>query len=117
MRKKSALLRIALSSSFLAAILPLQISCSGTESGGDGFYLVGGTVSGLDGTVILETGDQTVSVSSDGEFHFPNAIANDASYEVTVTSQPAGQTCTVTNGSGTVEGEAVTNVEVTCADS
>ena len=43
-------------------------------------------------------------------------MANGTSYAVTVATQPASlrQTCTVTNGSGVVNGANVTNVAVSC---
>jgi hypothetical protein len=77
---------------------------------------VGGTISGLTGTVVLRNNggnDRTVSVN--GSFTFATALANSSAYNVTVLTQPAGQTCTVANGAGTVSGTNVTNVTVTCA--
>lgn len=79
-------------------------------------YLVEGTVTGLQSSVILanSNGDTVAVNSSDsGSFEFPMPLAKDKPYEVTVQAQPAGQTCTVANGSGTV-GTERTEVEVTC---
>ncbi|MGI5860463.1 MAG: DUF4215 domain-containing protein [Myxococcales bacterium] len=82
-------------------------------------YPVGGTLSGLaDGaTLVLENnGGDSLTLSSDGEFSFATPLAFEASYTVTVATQPSSppQTCTVTNGSGTVGAGAVTSVQVTC---
>jgi len=78
-------------------------------------YTVGGTVSGLSGTVLLEdNGGDNLSVSANGPFTFPTALPNGTAYSVTVGSYPSGQTCAVTGGSGTVSGGAVTGVSVTC---
>ena len=48
-------------------------------------------------------------------FTFVTPVASGQAYNVTVLTQPAGQTCSVTNGSGTIGNAAVSNVEVTCA--
>lgn len=78
-------------------------------------YTIGGAVSGLSGTVVLQNnGTDNEAVSSDGAFTFSTAIAEGSPYAVTVFTQPTGQTCTVTNGSGTVGTANITNVAVTC---
>jgi hypothetical protein len=79
---------------------------------------IGGTVSGLTGTVVLQNnGGDNLSVSANGPFTFATALdtANN-SYSVTVFTQPTGQTCLVTaNRSGVAFGN-VTNVEVSCVN-
>lgn len=78
-------------------------------------YTIGGTVSGLSGSVVLQNnGADNETVSSDGGFTFSTAITEGSPYAVTVLTQPTGQTCAVTNGSGTVGSTNVTNVGVTC---
>ena len=47
--------------------------------------------------------------------HLSTAITSGSGYAVTVFSQPSGQTCTVSGGSGTVGNANVTNVVVSCA--
>jgi hypothetical protein len=64
--------------------------------------------------VLQNNGTDNETVSSDGAFTFSTAIAENGPYAVTVLTQPTGQTCTVTQGSGTVGGANVTNVVVTC---
>ena len=44
------------------------------------------------------------------------SLASGSSYSVTIQSQPAAQTCTITGGSGTIGSVNVTNVVVTCSD-
>jgi hypothetical protein len=87
-------------------------------SGGDvaaGTYSVGGTVSGLSGTVVLQdNGGNDLSVSSNGSFQFTYLLADNASYDVTVATYPSGQTCTVANGSGAIADGNATNVAVSC---
>ena len=85
-------------------------------SGGDmAPYSVGGTVSGLSGTVVLQdNGGDNLSVSASGGFTFATTLTTGSPYDVTVQTSPAGQTCSVANGSGTVGSASITNVAVTC---
>ena len=77
---------------------------------------MGGTVSGLSGTVVLQdNGGDNLSVSANGSFTFATRLAGGAAYSVTVKTNPSGQTCTVTGGSGTIGSANVTNVAVSCA--
>ncbi len=80
-------------------------------------FTVSGSLTGLAGgsSVVLQlngTDDQTLS--ADGGFSFA-PLAEGAAYDVTVASQPDGQTCTVTSGSGTSSGGDVTDVAVACS--
>ena len=78
-------------------------------------YSIGGTVSGLSGTVVLQdNGGDDLSVSANGAVTFATKLPTGAAYNVTVKTNPAGQTCTVAGGSGTVGSANVTNVAVTC---
>ncbi len=81
-------------------------------------YSIGGTVSGLSGTVVLQdNGGNDLSVSSDGPFTFSAPVADGAAYNVTVKSNPSGQTCTTSGAAGTVASANVTSVAVTCTTS
>ena len=78
-------------------------------------YPVGGTVSGLSGTVVLQdNGGDDLGVSAGGTFTFATSLPAGSAYAVTVKTSPAGQACSVANGSGTVAAAGVTNVAVTC---
>lgn len=91
-------------------ITNVQVTCATNA------YTVGGTVSGLSGTVVLQNnGADDLSAGANGPFTFSTPVAQGAAYNVTVLTQPATQTCTVTNGSGTMGGSNVTNVGVSCA--
>ena len=81
-------------------------------------YTVGGTVSGLTGTGLeLENmGADTLPITADGPFTFDTALEVGFSYVVTVSTEPTGQTCTVSNGSGTISDANITDVAVTCTD-
>lgn len=73
-------------------------------------------VTGLQGgSVILQNnGADDLTVAANGTVPFVTKIANGAMYMVKVLTDPAGQTCTVTNGSGTVGVTPVTNIGVSC---
>src|SRR5438309_935694 len=106
--------------SFLVASALLALSaCNGRGDGGTGpasSFAIGGTTSGLSGTVVLQNnGGDNLTISVNGGFTFAAALANASPYAVTVFAQPAGQTCTVANGSGTVAEANVTNVTLTCS--
>ena len=80
-------------------------------------YSVGGNVSGLTGSVTLQNnGGDTLAVAADGPFTFLTELTETSSYAVTVSAQPTGQTCSVTNGSGTIADEDVADVGVACVD-
>jgi hypothetical protein len=110
-----ALARIAVRTLAVSALLA---ACGDTTGGPDqpNRFVVGGTTSGLLGTVVLRNngGDDLTLVTS-GTFTFSTPLAGGSPYAVTVHSQPAGQTCLVANGSGTIAGADVGNVLVTCA--
>jgi hypothetical protein len=80
---------------------------------------IGGTVSGLasGATVTLQdNGSDSLTVSANGSFTFLTNIDGDATYDVTILTQPVGQSCTVTNGQGSVDSTAdpVSTVTVSC---
>ncbi|WP_309889340.1 hypothetical protein [Archangium sp.] len=77
-------------------------------------YTLGGTISGLNGTVVLKNGTQEVTVTSNGTFAFPQTLLSGTAYDVQVKTPPAIQDCTVTRGTGSVGSGNVSNVLVTC---
>ncbi len=80
-------------------------------------YTVGGTVSGLNGTVVLRLNDgDDLDITADGAFTFSTVFHSGAIYNVTVATQPANQTCTVVNGKGKIPGANVTGVLVFCSE-
>ena len=81
-------------------------------------FTIGGKVSGLvaGGLVLQDNGGDNLSVSANAtSFTFPTTVASGKSYAVTVLTQPANETCTVTGGSGTVGTSDVTTVSVVCS--
>src|SRR5580704_3586798 len=97
-----------------ANVSNVQVLCTtGTTT-----YTIGGTVSGLtaSGLVLQNNGGNNLSIAANGAFTFTTLVASGGAYSVTVLTQPTGQTCTITNGSGTATSN-VTGVQVTCATS
>ena len=95
-----------------ANVTNVAVACTANK------YTIGGTVSGLNpstSVTLLDNGGNALTVSANGSFTFTTAIASGSTYSVTVGTQPTGETCTVTNGSGTVGSANVTNVAVACA--
>jgi alpha-tubulin suppressor-like RCC1 family protein len=84
-------------------------------------HAVGGTVSGLTHPRVTLAKSfkgappEHLSISADGAFTFPTPGQEGSSYAVTVATQPTSpvQACTVTGGTGVVEGP-VTGISVTC---
>ena len=82
-------------------------------------YSIGGSLSGLyagRSLVVQNNGSNSTTLSANGSFAFSTPIASGSGYSVTVLTQPAGQTCSLTHGSGTVSGAAVANVAISCSD-
>jgi peptidoglycan hydrolase-like protein with peptidoglycan-binding domain len=78
-------------------------------------YAVGGAFSGLSGTVVLQNnGGDDITITNNGLFTFATPVAEGSSYDVTVLTQPVGQTCVVINGSGTIMGSDIVSVNVIC---
>jgi hypothetical protein len=77
-------------------------------------YSVGGTVTGLVGSVTLQNnGADALVLSANGSFTFSTRLGSGSPYSVTIATQPSGPDCVVANGSGTATA-AVSTVAVTC---
>ena len=100
-----------------SASSPDQLAVDGVGIATD--YTVGGLLSGLvaGDTVVLQNnlGDD-LTLGADGAFTFNTKVAYGDPYVVTVKTQPTApsETCTVSNGSGTMPANDVNNVSVTC---
>jgi hypothetical protein len=81
-------------------------------------FTIGGTISGLSAPgLVLTNGSDTLSVpAGTTSFTMPTGVAYGSGYDLTVTTQPTGLTCDVTDGSGTIGTAAVTNIAVKCSD-
>ncbi len=80
-------------------------------------YTVGGSVSGLSGTVTLQNnGSDDLDLTSNGPYAFATALNDGAAYNVTVLNQPSGQLCSVDHYYGTIAGAAVSDINISCED-
>lgn len=88
-------------------------------TGGTPEYNVGGSVTGLAGSVTLQNnGGDDLVLSANGAFTgFSTGMTCGAAYNVTVAAQPTGQLCTVSNGAGSVADPTpadISDVSVSC---
>lgn len=90
----------------------VEVTCAATA------FTVGGTVTGLTGgsVVLQNNGGDDLTVNAAGPFTFAGKTISGGFYAVTVKTQPSApaQTCTVTEGTGTIAAANVTNVQVAC---
>ena len=98
------------SGKIISDVTDIKIACSKDS------YSIGGTVTGLSGTVSLKNNSETVNVTEDGTFQFLSKLPHGLSYNVTIQKQPDSQTCTVNKNSGTSITEDVKDITVTCSD-
>lgn len=78
---------------------------------------IGGTVNGLatgNSIGLLDNGANNLTVTADGAFTFTQTINYGSSYNVSISTLPTGQPCTLTYGTGTVSTANVPNVNVIC---
>ncbi|MDA1354397.1 MAG: hypothetical protein O3A01_08060 [bacterium] len=81
-------------------------------------YSIGGTLTGLGASknVVLQNNEgNDLSLSATGNFEFSIAMPSGGNYVVSVLTQPSSETCSVSNGSGTISADNVTNVSVVCS--
>ena len=92
-----------------ANVTNVQIACTNKN------YTVGGTVTGLSGTALLQNnGGDDLAITANGPFMFETTSSHGTAFRVTVSSQPLNQTCTVTYGSGIVIDANVTSIQISC---
>jgi Tol biopolymer transport system component len=107
--------RFSIRFTVLVCLVTLMLSCGGGVESGSSKYTVGGRVSGMKGSVVLQyNGTEKLTITWNGLYTFDTKIKDGGSYKVTVVTQPAEQICTVTNGNGRVVGSNVTIVNVLC---
>jgi hypothetical protein len=82
--------------------------------------IIGGHLRGLtpgETITLQESLGETMTLSSNGAFTFPTAVASGATYAVTILSSPTSpvaQGCSVSNGTGTAGGSPIANITVDC---
>jgi hypothetical protein len=95
-----------------ANVASVAVTCSTNT------FSIGGSLSGLAAgqqVTLLNNGADPTTLTANGSFTFATPVDYDGSYAVTVGTQPTGQTCTVTGGSGNAVMAAATSVSVSCS--
>lgn len=90
-----------------ANVTSVKIACTSRT------YTLQGTVEGLNGSLQLRLGDETLSVPGNGPFTFQTRLPKGNTYAVGLVAQPKGHRCFLSNESGTVAGN-VTGISVQC---
>jgi hypothetical protein len=95
-----------------AAVTTVAVTCSANA------YTLGGSITGLtsSGVVLTDGTDQVPVAPNAVTFSMPTALAYNSAYTVSVLTQPAGQLCTVTDGTGTMPAGSELGVQVTCSE-
>lgn len=127
----SRFVRRSLPALALGGLLTLLAACGGSSHSGAASpaaaapagglpastYTVGGTLSGLGAGLqitLQNNGADALTLTTNGAFTFATPIAAASTYNVTVGTAPAGQTCTLSNDSASNPTANVTNVGVNC---
>ena len=112
------------------AIACMLVACGGGGGGGSDSgttnppttpnqgFVIGGSLTGLGASktlVLQNNGGDDLRMQANGTFTFNKVVAQGGDYVVSIASQPAGQTCKLSNGSGKAAAD-VSNVSVACAD-
>lgn len=95
------------------AVSPPAISCNAVAT-----YSVGGSITGLTagGLVLEDNGSDDLAVAGNSSvFTFPTQLLSGANYVVTVKTQPAGLTCSVSPNTPQPINSNVSTVAVTCS--
>jgi hypothetical protein len=106
--------------------LPVQPATAATQerifaNGFDPCCRIGGTVSGLAGTGLvlhLAAGStaEDKPIAANGVYDFAASVAPGTAYTLSVKTQPSGQACTLSIGSGTMGSTDIDNANVACAN-
>jgi len=93
-----------------SSVNDVAVSCGASA------YTLGGSVSGLSlSGLLLANGTDRLAVQANAlSFTMPTAVAPGTPYELIVQAHPVTVGCGVTNGSGTMGGADVDNVQVAC---
>ena len=96
-----------------ADITNVAVSCVTVASS----YSIGGSVIGLNGTLILQNnGGDNLTLSTNSTFAFSTELLSGVGYSVSILNEPVTQTCTLSNQTGTTNNANITNIVVSCAD-
>ena len=85
-------------------------------------FTVGGDAMGVSGKIELKLTSytpkevvQVLTITSNGDFRFPNALDPGASYSISANTDPLEQSCSVVNPNPSTLTARVTNIQVKCS--
>jgi alpha-tubulin suppressor-like RCC1 family protein len=83
-----------------------------------GAFSVGGTVSDLTETLVLQNnGEDDLIITENGPFTFATELEDLAVYDIEILTQPDGQVCEIISTiSGRINATDVTDIQITCLD-
>ena len=101
---------------FSFLVISLLISCGGGGSS-PASYSISGTLEGLavnSKITLLTSSGESLMLSTNGFFSFTSKPAAGTTLNISISSQPLGQTCTVTNGSSLNINNNISDIRVSC---
>lgn len=99
-------------SGVVANVVNVSVSCSNLT------YTIAGSVAGLNAgqqVTLVNNGSNAKTMTANGTYTFSTPVAYNSSYAVTISTQPVGQVCSVSNGTGTGVVANVANANVNCS--
>ena len=106
----------------VVASLILNFSCGDSdlitnENPNTSTYTVGGSVTGLDGDLILQlNNNEMLSIDGDQSFRFNKKFDKNDEYLVEILESPFTQNCSINNATGEIRSANVSNVSIICSD-
>lgn len=108
-----------------SGLVMVSLLLAGCGGGGDSStpppppptFSLNGSLSGLAQGAQLSysnNGGASVTLTADGSFSIATGLSTGKSYSVSIVTQPANQTCTVSGGTGTIGSSNVTSVQISC---
>jgi len=88
----------------------IQVSCETKAVS----FRIGGQVSGLVDSITLKNGDQTKTIYNNGSYMFDEVFLVGDSYDVKLVQESAGEVCSLSNSSGSIDDTNITNINVSC---
>jgi alpha-tubulin suppressor-like RCC1 family protein len=82
----------------------------------DNIFDIGGSVSGLSGSLSVSNGTDQVDITENGAFIVSQDILTGTVYGVRISQQPEGQTCSISGSTGTVSNADISSVVILCED-
>ncbi|CAM3687558.1 YfaP family protein [Rheinheimera salexigens] len=102
-----------------AAMVAILAACGGSDKDNtpDSLYKLSGTVSGLNGTLVLAVNTNNITINNSGNISLGSQFTSGTSVNLSITSQPNGQSCQVSSASTITFANAdINNVAISCTN-